>query len=150
MEVRNRMAELEENFKSSGYVDFSEFESDEWLLNSSMWKEEGVERYQIKGKISAAEELADQRRLEKVADILLKQSRALQSTQSRKGRSKMKDTTKLEDSLMELEMRINALSSFNEDHIPLLEELLWERECLTKDLSAARNEVAPNLGEWLT
>ena len=45
MEVRNRMVELEENFKSSGYVDFSEFESDEWLLNSEMWKEEGVERY---------------------------------------------------------------------------------------------------------
>tara|TARA_R100001244_G_C5132132_1_gene126021 strand:- start:432 stop:620 length:189 start_codon:yes stop_codon:yes gene_type:complete len=62
----------------------------------------------------------------------------------------MKDTMKLEDSLMELEMRINALSSFNEDHIPLLEELLWERECLNKDLSLVRNEVAPNLGEWLT
>jgi hypothetical protein len=43
--TRNRIAELEANFKDSGYVDFGEYEAAEWLLNSDMWKEEGVERY---------------------------------------------------------------------------------------------------------
>ena len=56
----------------------------------------------------------------------------------------------LEETLMVLERRIDGLSSFNEDDIPFLEELVWERECLMKDISTARNEVAPNLGEWLT
>jgi len=51
---------------------------------------------------------------------------------------------------MEVEIKLSGLSSFNEDHIPLLEELLWERECLIKDLRFARGEAAPNLGEWLT
>jgi CHASE1-domain containing sensor protein len=56
MEVRNRIAELEENFKHSEAFlkaanykstreEFKEYEAAEWLLNSSMWKEEGVERY---------------------------------------------------------------------------------------------------------
>ena len=74
MEVRNRMAELEENFnrlsendssvnahfdlsnwshcltnetgeKLVEYTTFEEYEAAEWLLNSEMWKEEGVERY---------------------------------------------------------------------------------------------------------
>ena len=62
----------------------------------------------------------------------------------------MKNVMKLDDRLMEVEIRLSELSSFNEDHIPLLEELLWERECLLKDLRFARREVAPNLGEWLT
>ena len=37
----------------------------------------------------------------------------------------MKNVMKLDDRLMEVEIRLSGLSSFNEDHIPLLEELLW-------------------------
>jgi hypothetical protein len=52
-EARNRIAELEANFNGDNgfnwsnkyYATFAEYEAAEWLLNSSMWKEEGVERY---------------------------------------------------------------------------------------------------------